>query len=136
MANAVEIRFKTITGATGVEGIENDDKAIIRSKSLTMAQGRGCNQLRIAVIHARRDIDRILGIEDTHLGFLGSRGLVTRASLVEISDRCCQCPDVVIQQAVDYRCSLNSHSFYVFVGHAGVILRQGQCGHTEKQSCT
>ena len=49
MAHSVEIRFKTVAGATGVEGIENDDESIIRSKPLTMPQGGGCNQLRIAV---------------------------------------------------------------------------------------
>ena len=86
MAHAVGVGLEAIAAAARVERVEDDDEAIVGPQALAVPVGRCHDELRIAVVHARADVEGVVVVEEIDLGPLGRRRAVAGPDLVEVGD--------------------------------------------------
>ncbi len=101
MAHAVGVRLEAITAAARVERIEDHDESIVGPQPLTVPARRRHDELRLAVVHARADVERVVVVEEIDLGRLGRRGAVAGSYLMEVGDDVGRLPNRFVELAVD-----------------------------------
>jgi hypothetical protein len=101
MAHAVRVRLEAITAAARVERVEDHDEPIVGAQALTVPARRRHDELRLAVVHARADVEGVVVVEDVDLGRLGRRGTVAGSYLMEVGDDVGGLPNRFVELAVD-----------------------------------
>jgi len=86
-----------------VVGIEIDDEEIGRVRRLVVAREQRANLRRVALEHARADINILIVVENAHFSALARRLTFSRVLLTEVPDRRRAPPFGFLERAVDRR---------------------------------
>ena len=100
-AHAVRVQAEEVAAAPIVERIDRDVEPVVLPDVVVLAHVARRDQLGVVVVEPRRDIERIVVVENEHLGALVGLGVLDRRHLVQIVDDGRRRPDRVAQVAVD-----------------------------------
>jgi len=123
-----------------VVGVERHHEGVVVVVRLVAAQHRGDDAIRLPVVADRRDVDRLIVVDDADLGALGDRATFVGLGLDELRQHDGFGPDEVVEHPIDARrlADPGGDEFEAQVGFGEtggrrLALRQGREGTLQHQ---